>query len=64
MNKESILILSLGLSACSNSAVYENMRIYQRKECLKEPPSRYEECIKQVEKSYTEYQRERDEALE
>jgi hypothetical protein len=52
------------LAACSNSAVYDNMRINHRNECRKEPSPRYEECLKEVEKSYDEYRREREEVLE
>lgn len=64
MNKLTILMVLLGATACSNRAVYENMRIHQRNECLKEPSPRYEECIERENKSYEEYRRERKEALE
>lgn len=64
MNKLSILVLLLLVTACSNRAVYENMHIHQRNECLKVQPSVYEECMEGQNKSYEEYQREREEALE
>lgn len=64
MNKWLILAVSLGLTACSNKAVYENIRIHQRNECLKEPLSRYEECLERVNMSYEEYESGRKEILE
>ncbi len=64
MNKLLILMMLLGIVACSNRAVYENMRMHQRNECLKEPQPSYEECIEGTDQSYEEYQRERKEALE
>ncbi len=64
MNKLLILIVLLGLSSCSNRGIYENLRIQQRNDCLKEPPARYDECVERADKSYEEYRREREEALE
>lgn len=64
MNKLLILIALLGLSACSNRAIYENIRIQQQNDCLKEPPGQYEACVERSEKSYEEYRRERERALE
>lgn len=64
MNKLWGLTILLGLVACSNQAIYENMRIQQQNDCLKEPPGRYDECIERADKSYDEYRRERDRALE
>jgi hypothetical protein len=64
MNKLMILMVLLAVTGCSNRAVYENIRIHQRNECLKELPSRYEECIEPPNKSFEEYQRERKEVLE
>ena len=65
MNKVVIfLFVLLGISGCSNRAIYDNMRIKQRSECLKEPPSTYFECIERTNKSYEEYKREREEVLE
>ena len=64
MRKLLILIALVGITACSNRAVYDNVRIHQRNECLEEPPSRYEECLERVNKPYKVYQREREEALE
>lgn len=63
-SKRLFIALTLcALTACSNKAVYDNIQLNQRNKCLKEPPALYEECIKRTEKSYEEYQREREEAL-
>jgi hypothetical protein len=64
VNKILIVLAVLGAVGCSSRAVYDNMRIHQRNECLKEPPPAYFECIERANKSYEEYQRERKELLE
>lgn len=64
MNKWLILTLLIGITACSNRAVYENILIHQRSECVKEPPPRYEDCLERVNTSYEEYERNRKELLE
>lgn len=64
MNKLLIITVLLGLAGCSNRAVYENMRIHERNECFKEPPSLYEECLERVNKPFDRYERERKELLE
>lgn len=64
MNKLLIILMLLGVAGCSNRAIYENLRIQQRHDCLKEPPAVYEDCIERTNKSYEQYRREREEALE
>lgn len=59
-----ILLVLLGMTACTNKAIYEGTRIQLRNDCLKEPPARYEECVERTGKSYEEYRREREEVLE
>lgn len=61
VNSVLILVVLLGLAACSNRAMYENMLIHQRNECLKEPPPRHAECLEQTNQPYEEYQRKREE---
>lgn len=58
-----VFAILLGTAACSNRAVYDNISIHQRKECLEEPPPVYEACMEQANKSYGEFRREREEAL-
>lgn len=64
MNKALMVLVMLGATGCSNKAVYDNMRINQRNECIKEPPAGYFECIERTQKTYDEYERERKELLE
>jgi hypothetical protein len=61
-----LLLLVLGITAagCSSRAVYDNIQINQRNDCAKEPPSDYFECLERADKSFDEYQREREELLE
>lgn len=63
MNKCHILFLLLGLPACSNRAIYENMQIQQRNDCRKEAPQDYAACIKRTDMLYEEYLRERNAVL-
>lgn len=64
MNRRLIILAASVLAACSNRAMYDDMRRHQQTDCLKEPPSRYDECIDRADKSYEEYERERKEVLE
>jgi len=59
-----IILVMFGATGCSNKAIYDNIRINQRNECLKEPPPTYFNCIDGANKSYEEYERERKELLE
>lgn len=61
------LLIILGIcvaTGCSNKAVYDNLRLHQRNECIKEPLPTYSECIERTNKSYEEYERERKEVLD
>ena len=58
-----IVIVSLLFFGCSNKSIYNNVQLNNRQSCQKLPPSQYDECIKQTEKSYDEYERERNEIL-
>lgn len=51
------------LVGCTNRGVYEGVQASNRFECLKLPPSQYDECMKNANKSYDEYERERKEAI-
>lgn len=59
-----ILLAMLAATGCSNRAMYDNIQINQRNECLKLPPAQYDECMKHASKTYDEYERERQEYLE
>lgn len=61
--KPAVLILVLGVAGCSNKGIYDNLRIHQRNKCLEEPPPASVECLQRTNKSFEEYQREREERL-
>lgn len=49
------------LSACSNGAIYSNIQHNQRLECEKQPPSQYEKCMEEANRSYADYKQQREE---
>ena len=59
-----LLVSQVILGACSHRGVYENLRLHQRNECLKELPARQQECLERASKSYEAYQLERRQAVE
>ncbi len=59
MSKLLIVFVMFGITGCSNKAIYDNFRLYERGECVKEPPPTYFECVERTSKSYEEYERER-----
>ncbi len=59
-----LLLLLLSVAACSNQAMYDTMRHYQRDACNREVPPQYAECIAQTKKPYKKYKQERNESLE
>lgn len=63
MSKLLIILMLFGIAGCSNKAIYDNARLNQRNECIKEPPPAYLECVERTNKSYEEYERERKETL-
>lgn len=62
---KSVLIMGLLIvvAGCSNRAVYENIQMNKKHECQQVPLSEYDRCMEGVEKSYDEYERERQEYL-
>ncbi len=63
MRKFLIILFIFGIAGCSNKAIYNKLRLDKRDKCAKEPPSTYFECIERTNKSYEEYERERNEKL-
>ncbi|MGI9285498.1 MAG: hypothetical protein ACR2P1_08910 [Pseudomonadales bacterium] len=63
MNHSIVLVtlLTISTAACSNRAVYENIQAKNRLDCQKLPLSQQEECLQGSNKSYEEYERERQE---
>jgi hypothetical protein len=55
--------LALLLIACSNRQVYTAVQQNQQLQCSKLPQDRYEECVREIDESYDDYEREREELL-
>ena len=61
--KLTLMILDLLLiSACSNRGIYESLQANRRYECMKLPPVQYQQCMKDANKSFDQYELERKEA--
>ena len=62
-NREQFIFIALIvlLSACNSGTLYRTGQEYQRQQCRDGPPSRFEECMASVGKSYEEYEQERKE---
>ena len=63
MKPITLFLVLLFLAGCSNRGVYGGVQASNRNECLKLPPSQYDECMEDANRSYSEYERERKEAL-
>lgn len=64
MSKLLLITAALCMTACSNKAVYNNLYINQRNQCLKKLPPTYFECDIHNTQSYEEYKRKRQAFLE
>lgn len=53
-------ILVLALSGCSSRGMYESIQSSGERVCGTLPPEAYERCMARYEKSYDEYERERE----
>jgi uncharacterized lipoprotein NlpE involved in copper resistance len=58
-----LFLVLLILAGCSNRAVYGGIQTSNRIECLELPPSQYDECMEDANRSYDEYEREREKDL-
>lgn len=54
-----ILMFTLALTACTTQNWYQGMQASHEARCMQEPISEYEECMKQTDDSYDEYQENR-----
>lgn len=54
-------MLAWAVTACSNQQLYTAVQERERQECAKLPQVQYEECMREIEGSFEEYARERDE---
>lgn len=57
-------LFALFIVACSNQALYENIQISNQNECYKLPQPDYEECMKNQNTTYQEYEKDRQEVLD
>jgi len=63
MKVKLIFLICLIIAGCSSRVAYEGIQASDRSECLELPPSQYDECMNNANKSYDEYERERKEAI-
>ena len=59
MKLPAIVMLLPALVACTHEQVYNNVQHNQQLECSKLPQVRFEECMKNYDQSYEDYERER-----
>ena len=57
------MTLLLACVGCSGKSVYEGVQARNRNQCYSLPPSQKEECLQRENKSYEEYERDRQEIL-
>ncbi|UTA47158.1 hypothetical protein L1F30_13425 [Simiduia sp. 21SJ11W-1] len=53
-------VLLFVVTACSQRQIYDGIQTSNRSACMQRPPSQQAECISRAEKSYEQYQRERE----
>lgn len=58
-----LLCMCFTASACSNKAVYQDLQRNKRNECMQAPQSEYDRCMRDMEQSYEDYERQRQKAL-
>ena len=52
------------VSGCSNRAVYQNLQLNKKQECRRLPVTEYDDCMRDMEQSYEEYERQRKQVIE
>lgn len=62
MKVKLVIVIFLIIAGCSSRGAYEGIQTSNRFECAKLPPSQYDECINNANKSYDKYERDRKEA--
>ena len=63
MKVELLILIFFIITGCTNRGAYESIQARNKFECSKRPPSQYDECMKNANKTYDEYKRERKEAM-
>ena len=56
-----LIIIACAVSACTNASWYKGMQTREQNQCLNVPPSEYDDCMKNANDSYGEYQDKRKE---
>ncbi|MCG8610073.1 MAG: hypothetical protein MI864_06010 [Pseudomonadales bacterium] len=64
MRFSAMALATLLVIGCSNRAVYDNIQLNNRYACAEKPPSEQDACYQNASKTYDEYERERQEALQ
>lgn len=54
------VVFILFLSACAEQNWYNGMQEAHRTRCMNEPVSTYEECMREADKDYNDYERQRE----
>ncbi len=63
MKVKLVFLIFLIIAGCSSRGAYEGIQASNRFECFTLPPSQYDECMNNANKSYDEYERKRKEAI-
>lgn len=58
-----VLSLLFAPTGCSHKGVYQDLQRNKRNECMQAPQSEYYRCMRDMEQSYEDYERQRQEAL-
>lgn len=59
-----LLASTLLLASCSTANWYQGAKASGEAECRKLPPGQYEECMRNYDKTYNEYTKQREEAIQ
>ncbi|SNY49559.1 hypothetical protein SAMN06297280_1461 [Arsukibacterium tuosuense] len=54
-----LAVVLVAVSGCSNKAIYQNLQLNKKQECRRLPVTEYDECMRGMEQSYEEYERQR-----
>lgn len=62
--KLTLLVSSLLLTSCSTANWYQGAKASGEAKCRELPPGQYEECMRGYDKTYNEYTKQREEAIQ
>jgi hypothetical protein len=58
-----LFCLVLCATGCSNKAAYQNLKLNKQQQCRQAPASEYDRCMREMEQSYEEYERQRQHTI-